>query len=135
MQKFISHFILLIIFSLPPIFSQAQFSKYSEKQIADYIQQLIGGEREKSVEGGRIDLVHGGTAYEIEWANNWKESIGQCLWYALQDNKEPGIILLLREPKDYKYFIQLNSAIAYAKLTDRIKVHLFPNDFEKFMKE
>ena len=36
----------------------AQISNYSEKEISDYIQSLIGGEREVSVRSGRIDLVH-----------------------------------------------------------------------------
>lgn len=110
-----------------------QVSNYSEKEISDYIQSLIGGEREVSVKSGRIDLVHNGVAFEIDWANKWKESIGQALWYAQQSNKKPGIILILKKESDYKYFIQLNSSLDYAKLNEEFVVYLFPNDFEKFM--
>jgi len=113
----------------------AQISNYSEKEISDYIQSLIGGEREVSVKSGRIDLVHNDVAFEIDWANKWKESIGQALWYAQQSNKKPGIILILKKDSDYKYFIQLNSSLTYAKLNDEFKVYLFPNDFEKFMEK
>jgi len=113
----------------------AQISNYSEKEISDYIQSLIGGEREVSVRSGRIDLVHNDVAFEIDWANKWKESIGQALWYAQQSNKKPGIILILKKDSDYKYFIQLNSSLTYAKLNDEFKVYLFPNDFEKFMEK
>jgi len=112
-----------------------QISNYSEKEIANYIQSLIGGEREVTVNSGRIDLVHNSVAFEIEWANKWKESIGQSLWYAQQSNNEPGIILIMRNEKDYKYLIQLNSSLHYSKLNEKIKVYLFPDDFKKFMSE
>jgi len=112
-----------------------QISNYSEKEIANYIQSLIGGEREVTVNSGRIDLVHNSVAFEIEWANKWKESIGQSLWYAQQSNNEPGIILIMRNEKDYKYLIQLNSSLQYSKLNEKIKVYLFPDDFKKFMSE
>ena len=70
-------------------------------------------------------------AFEVEWANKWKHSIGQSIWYGLQTNKKPGIILLMRSKEDYKYFIQLNTALNYANLSDQVKVYLFPNDFQE----
>ena len=124
------------IFFISVLFSSsinAQISNYSEKEISDFIQSLIGGEREVSVKSGRIDLVHNDVAFEIDWASKWKESIGQALWYAQQSNKKPGIILILKKESDYKYFIQLNSSLTYAKLNEEFEVYLFPNDFEKFM--
>ena len=127
----IHDFIFFILLSTSSI--DAQTSNYSEKEISDYIQSLIGGEREVSVQSGRIDLVHNDVAFEIDWANKWKESIGQALWYAQQSNKKPGIILILKKDSDYKYFIQLNSSLTYAKLNEEFVVYLFPNDFEKFM--
>ena len=129
MKIIITFLILLFNYNL----SYSQISNYSEKEISDYIQSLIGGDREVSVKSGRIDLVHNGIAYEIDWASKWKESIGQALWYAQQSNSKPGIILILKKDSDYKYFIQLNSSLNYAKLTEEFVVYLFPNDFEKFM--
>lgn len=128
-------YLLLIFIFLNSTSIVGQISNYSENQIADYIQSLIGGEREVTVKSGRIDLVHNKVAFEIEWANKWKESIGQSLWYAQQSNNEPGIILLLRDEKDYKYFIQLNSTLQYSKLDNKIKVYLFPDDFKEFMEK
>lgn len=118
---------ILLLLSIP---AKSQITNYSENEISDYIQSLIGGEREVSLTSGRADLVHLDHAYEVEWANKWKESIGQSLWYALQLNKKPGIILLMRSKKDYKYLIQLNSALQYAKLSNTIEVRIFPNDFQ-----
>jgi hypothetical protein len=126
--------LICFCFLLLTITAYSQTGNYSEKEISDYIQSLIGGEREVSVPSGRIDLLHDHTAYEIEWANNWKESIGQCLWYAQQKNCNAGIILINKKDGDYKYLIQLNSALAYAGLDEKIKVLWFPEDFRKFMK-
>lgn len=118
----------LLIFG--SIFLSAQTNDYSEKDYSDYIQTLIGGEREYSVESGRVDLLTDEFAFEIEWARKWKEAIGQTIWYALQTNRKPAIILIMETKSDYKYFVQLNSALDYSGLSDQITVYLFPNDFE-----
>lgn len=128
-------YILFIFIFLNSTSVFGQISNYSEKQIADYIESLIGGKREVIVKSGRIDLVHNSVAFEIEWANKWKESIGQSLWYAQQSNNEPGIILIIRDEKDYKFFIQLNSTLQYSNLDKKIKVYLFPDDFKEFMEK
>lgn len=126
--------LIVIFFFLISQISNAQITKHSEKEIANYIQHLIGGEREVSVTSGRIDLVCGERAFEIEWANKWKEAIGQSLWYALQTNKKAGIILILRNRKDYKYLIQLNTTIQYGNLQNKIDVFIYPDDFQKYIK-
>lgn len=120
---------LIICLLLLPSFSFTQ-NNLSERDYADYIQRLIGGEREYSVYSGRVDLVTEDFAYEIEWAKNWKESIGQSLWYALQTKLKPGIILIRESPKEYKYFQMLNSTLQFSGLEDKIKVLIFPDDFE-----
>lgn len=114
-----------IAFSYGHVFSQ----KYYEKDYADAIAQIVGGDREVSVYGGRVDIVTETHAYEVEWAHKWKNAIGQSLWYAQQTLKQPAIVLILKEKKDYKYFVQLNSSLSYAGLDDKIKVLLYPNDF------
>lgn len=58
-----------------------------------------------------------------------ENSIGQALWYGLQTNKRPGIILLIEAPEQRKYAIQLGSALSYAGLDERIKVWFWPDDF------
>lgn len=106
-------------------------TKWLEKDYADRIQELIGGEREFSVYSGRVDLVTDSFAIEIEYANKWKNSIGQALWYAVETNKTPGIILILKDPKEYKYVIQLHTTLTYAGLAEKVKVWRYPDDFEK----
>ncbi len=126
---------ILILLALITTFSTAfsQSKDWNENEHADFIQQLIGGEREYSVESGRIDLLTEEYAFEVEWANKWKDAIGQAIWYGLQTNKKSGIILILKSKEDYKYYIQLNSALTYANLNEQIVVFLYPNDFQELI--
>jgi hypothetical protein len=100
-----------------------------EKDYQLLIQQYMGGQMEVSVQSGRVDLLTEEYAIEIEFANKWKQSIGQALWYGLQTNKTPGIILIKRDGQaDNKYVIQLGSALSYAGISN-MKVWVWPDDF------
>jgi hypothetical protein len=48
--------------------------------------------------------------------SNWAEVIGQSSYSALQTGKKPGIVLILENVKDRKYWIRLNSTIDYFNL-------------------
>ena len=126
------HLLTLIFFVLTTS-AYTQSSPRYEKDYADYIQSLIGGEREVQVVGGRADLVTDEYAIEIEWAPKWKEAIGQCLWYAMNTGKKPGIILIIENPNQFKYFQQLNSALEFSNLDKSIRVYAYPYDFEELM--
>jgi hypothetical protein len=133
MQFNITSILILLFLTFNVIEGFSQSNDWNENEHADFIQTLIGGVREYSVESGRIDLLTDEYAFEIEWANKWKDAIGQAIWYGLQTNKKPGIILLLKSKENYKYYIQLNSALTYANLNERIVVFLYPNDFEELI--
>lgn len=97
-----------------------------------YIEQIayqMKGHTEVSVDNGRIDIVTVTHAIEVERAYNWKHAIGQCLWYALQKNLSPGIVLIVLDEDDWKMGIRLNSALQYAGLAERVKVWYYPQDF------
>lgn len=117
----------LICFSFVSAFSQ-------KLQEADYIQlinQHFRGEREVGVNSGRVDIVTDSFAIEVEFAPKWKNAIGQSLWYGLQTNKRPGIVLVKKVGKELehnKYVIMLHSALDYGGLHD-IKVWVWPDDF------
>ncbi|GLR19797.1 hypothetical protein [Portibacter lacus] len=55
----------ILVFVATNLLGQSQ--SYSEGDYSDYIQELIGGEREYSVESGRIDLLTEEYAFEIDW--------------------------------------------------------------------
>jgi len=106
-------------------------SSQTEAQYSDYIQSLIGGQREVSVPSGRVDLLTKEYAFEIQGAAKWKVSIGQSLGYALNTNKKLGIILLLKSESEFKCAHKLNSALQYAGLDSSIVlVYIYPNDFQ-----
>jgi len=107
-----------------------QKHRYSEKQFADYIQSIMGGDREVSVPNGRADLVTETHAIEVEFAEKWKNSLGQSLWYAFQTNKKAGIIIIMESNDDNKYVIMLQSLIEHNELSDKIDLWVFPQDFD-----
>ena len=119
------HQLLLLLFFLPTIL----FAQHSEADHIQLLQQHFGGQREVAVTSGRVDILTDTFALEVEFANKWKQAIGQALWYAQQTNRQPGIVLLLRKKTDYKYSIQLQSTLSNFGLDRTIKVWVWPNDF------
>jgi len=122
----LSLILLCIVLSLPIMGQQ----KLSEHDYSVYIQSLIGGQREYSVPNGRVDLVTDKYAIEIEKASNWKESIGQSLWYALNTNKEPAIILIVESNEDYKHVIRLQKI-----KSNTTKVYIFLRGLRELMQK
>lgn len=122
--------LFMLSFFLFALYTQA----VAQPSEADYVRRINGyfrGQTEVTVEGGRADIVTDTYAIEVEWAPKWKHAIGQALWYALQTNRRPGIVLLLRPDKgrqDYKHLIRLQSTLDYAGLA-RVRVWLWPDDF------
>lgn len=124
MRKYILLFTLLILG-----FTQNTLLGQPESYYCDLLAKKLNGIREYKVENGRVDILTDQYAIEVESASNWKESIGQALWYGLQTNRKPGIILIMKNIKDRKDGIRLQSAIDYAGLTNQIKVWFYPEDF------
>jgi hypothetical protein len=59
----------------------------------------------------------------------WKQAIGQSLWYGIQLNKKPGIVLVMRTLEDRKYGVMLQSTLDHTGLQDKIRVWFYPEDF------
>jgi hypothetical protein len=99
-----------------------------ESYYSGVLAQRLGGDREHKVQSGYVDILTDTHAIEVKRASDWKHSIGQAIWYGLQTNRTPGIILIMKTQADYKYGIQLQSALNYAGLS-QVKVWLYPQDF------
>ena len=66
-----------------------------EKQITDYLQTIIGGDREfVTIDGDRIDLLTHNLLIEVKAARDWDNSIGQILKYKLHYPNHQLIIFL-----------------------------------------
>jgi len=127
-QFFVRRFSLyFILFFSSSSISFAQSEAYVISRIANH----WNCQTEVSVKNGRVDLVTYTRAYEVERASKWKHSIGQALWYALQTNKEPGIILIVEDEQDYRYGMMLNSTLQYAGLASKVEVLYYPQDIFK----
>ncbi|MBK1881008.1 hypothetical protein JIN85_01200 [Luteolibacter pohnpeiensis] len=101
---------------------------HPESWYRDKAAASLGGKTEVRVSNGRVDIVTDDYAIEVEKASNWKESIGQCLWYSLQTNKKAGIVLVVTDEKrDRGHIIRLGSVIEANKLP--IRVWIWPDDF------
>lgn len=64
----------------------------------------------------RVDCLTKTHAIEFDFGSKWAESIGQSLYYGVQTGKRPGIVLILENPTDYRYFIRLNTTIKHFDL-------------------
>ena len=110
----------------------AAFTAAAQKYEADYVElirQELGGRKEVPVASGFVDLVTDDYAIEVEFAANWKHSIGQALWYGLQAGKTPAVVLVKKDNNDHKYVIQFGSALQYAGLDNKIRLWVWPDDF------
>lgn len=102
-----------------------------EDDYQQLIRKELGGEMEVAVQSGYVDILTEQYAIEVEFANKWKQAIGQSIWYGMQTSKKPGIVLIKEKSADEKYVLQLGSALGYAGLSKQIKVWVWPDQFSK----
>lgn len=72
--------------------------------------KITGGIREVPLpDGSRCDLVWGDYAIEINPGENWYNAVGQSLYYAINLNKAPGIIVIIETEKEMRFVPRLAS--------------------------
>lgn len=64
----------------------------------------------------RVDCLTKTHAIEYDFGQKWYEAIGQALGYAFETGKRAGVVLILEEPKHYRYWLKLNSVIDHYAL-------------------
>jgi len=67
-------------------------------------------------DGTRCDCLTATHAIEFDFGRKWSEAIGQSLYYAIQTGKKAGVVLILEDIADYKYFVRLNTTIDHFDL-------------------
>ena len=65
----------------------------------------------------RCNCITADNAVEVEFANKWTKAIGQSLYYSLQTGKRAGIVLIVEDIKDQRFWIRLNSTILHFNLS------------------
>lgn len=61
----------------------------------------------------RVDCLTATQAIEFDFGNKWAESLGQALHYGFMTGKKPGIVLILEDSKDLKYWFTLKALIGH----------------------
>jgi hypothetical protein len=106
---------MLILVLIPGIVlaKRAHLEKwYQEKWCKEH-----GGEVEVIMpDKTRCDCLTKTHAIEFDFGTKWAEAIGQALYYGLQTGKKPGVVLILENEKDLKFWIRLNTTIEHFKL-------------------
>ncbi len=101
--------LLLIQASTPSAFARR---KRPEREYQEDFAREVGGKTEiKAPDGTRCDILTETHAIEVDFADKWGESIGQSLNYALQFDRRAGIVLILEEKDDYRFYLRVNSII------------------------
>lgn len=67
-------------------------------------------------DGSRVDCLTESHAIEMEFANNWREAIGQSLHYALKTERQAGIVLILKKKSDEHHWTALKTTITHYNL-------------------
>ena len=67
-------------------------------------------------DGTRADCLTDTHAVEFDFGQKWAEAIGQALYYGLQTGKKPGVVLIMEDEKDLKFWLRLNSTIEHFRL-------------------
>ncbi len=81
----------------------------------------LGGETEVVLPNGtRCDILTEHYAVEVDFADKWAEALGQCLNYAAQTHRQPGIVLILESPDDKRHLARLQETVEHYRLPVRI---------------
>lgn len=75
----------------------------------------------------RVDCLTSEYAVEFDFGHKWAEAAGQALYYGLKTGKKPGIVLILKESAEERYYNRLKL------LADEYKIKLWkmkPSDLD-----
>jgi hypothetical protein len=83
----------------------------------------IGGEEEFRLNNKtRVDCLTDEFAIEMDWAKKWYEGITQALYYGIETNKKPKLVLIMKSKGDQRYYDRAAKTINYYKLPISIEL-------------
>ncbi len=100
----------LLIFLCLLFIKTCAFAKHDLPE--KYYQKIWCDEQKGEMEhllpdGTRVDCLTLDYAVEFDFAPKWAESIGQSLYYASKTARRPGIVLIIENKKDFKYYYRI----------------------------
>jgi len=106
MKNVIKDFIGLVLIGLLFFFILAATCGGTEAEEVERLAPKYEAETEVRLwDGTRCDMMTATHAIEVDWASKWAEAIGQALYYADVTGKKPGVILLVKDPREEARFI------------------------------
>ena len=112
MRKYI-YLSLLVALLIPSlVFAERLHPKrwYQERWCAKYF------ENDTVSVSDQYDCLSDKYVIEFDYADMWYEAIGESLHYALQTGRKAGIVLIMENESDLKYWIKLKKTIEYYNL-------------------
>ena len=108
----VSYFMFLFVSIL--LFSGAGYSglpqsgeKWNENVWSKYLAyHLKGVDQYQTADGSRVDILTDTHACEVDWLPKWPEGVGQCLFYAIQTDRKPCLILIIRKPEKSQRYLR-----------------------------
>ena len=114
--KFTLLFVVMVLLILP-IPAQAK-RDHTEKYYQNIWCKKQNGQTEVILpDRTRVDCLTQTHAIEFDFGDKWAEAIGQALYYSIQTGKKAGIVLILEEKSDYRFWIRLNTVIDHFGLS------------------
>ncbi len=104
-------FFVIVVFGMIAIPVEAK-RRHPENFYQKHWCEKVGGIIEYRLKDRtRVDCLTSQYAIEFDFGSKWAEALGQALHYSLMTGKEPGIVLILENKKDRKYWRRLNKII------------------------
>jgi len=101
-------------------------SHWNEGQWSAHIANEIDGVTEYvCIDGSRCDILTEKSAYEVEWSSKWKEAPAQAVLYGALTNRDPVVLLLVRNREKEKRYI-LRCAIVCSQIGIRLETRKIP---------
>ncbi len=97
-MKILIILVALMLISSPVVALESDYSKPFCQGLGGVYNAPIKDSSGKVV--AYIDCLTSTTAWEVDFAHKWYESVGQSMYYAALTGKRPGIALIAIEPTD-----------------------------------
>ncbi len=115
-------FFLLLIYS-------GTATAYTEKEYQKVWCDRLNGKPEYRLRGGsRVGCLTSKYAVEFAKGPKWAEAIGQALFYGVETNRHPAVVLIQEDPREERYWKRLK------QVSDKLKTKRFILKIWKFSK-
>lgn len=94
--------------------------KYERDYQMEWCEQAGGVIEHRLPDRTRVDCLLDDYAIEFDFAKKWAEAIGQSLYYSMMTERNPGIVLILKESNDQKYLDRMIKVIEEKNLNIKV---------------